>query len=143
MVLNSPHGIQRKGCAIEATDRGRRSPAYCSPSSCAVFFQQVPIVDVVMNGQQLDGRDAQRLQMPDRRLGSQAGKTPAQLFGNFWMQLSEAFDVQLVDRGLDQGVFGGRSSPQVKAGSITAASGARPHYRDRRTTGPPALSPNL
>ena len=53
--------------------------------------------NVVVHGQQLDGRDPQRLEVVDDRLGGDPGVRAAQLGGNVGMQHREAANVCLVD----------------------------------------------
>ena len=96
----------------------------------------MPIVDVMMNRQQFDRRDAEVEQMLDRRLRGQAGVGAAQLFRHFGMRLREALDVQFVDERL---VPGRARRPIVAPGEGTVDHGGQRgelrRCRARRTTG--------
>ena len=61
------------------------------------LFEQVLLVDVDVDGQQLHRRDAERLEMIERRLAHQAEIRAAQILGDAGMTPREATDVQLVD----------------------------------------------
>ena len=65
----------------------------------APLVQEVLVGDVV-DGQQLDRGDAERLEVRDGVLGGQAGVRPAQVLAHAGAQLREALDVRLVDHGL-------------------------------------------
>ena len=61
-----------------ARHRAQKIRWSCSPSSCAVPFDQMPVVDEVVDRHQFDGRDAERGQIIDHRGGRQAGIGAAQ-----------------------------------------------------------------
>ena len=60
----------------------------------------MPIVGVMMHGHQLDGGDAEALQVLDGRLGRQRFVGAAKCLRESLVQLGEALDVHLVDDGL-------------------------------------------
>ena len=78
----------------EEADRGV-APVVRQP----LRVEEVLVGDVV-HRQQLDRRDAERLQVRDRVLGGQPGVRPAQVLAHARAQLREALDVRLVDHGL-------------------------------------------
>jgi hypothetical protein len=61
------------------------------------------LVGHVVHGQELDGGDAQRLQVGDRLVGGQPGERAPQVLADARMARREALDVQLVDDGLVPG----------------------------------------
>ena len=124
IILNSLHGRLRRRPAWRSAVRGEEAERVVAPVVDQPLLDQEAVVDVVVDRQQLDGGDAQVEEVLDRRLGGQPGVGAAELLGHAGMQLREALDVDLVDERLVPGRPGGRSSPQVKAVSITAASGA-------------------
>ena len=81
--------IQRVGC--EEADRGV-APVVGEPA-----LDQVALVGDVMDRQQLDGGDAQRRQVLDRRIGGEACVGAAQILPHERVQLREALDVKFVD----------------------------------------------
>ena len=76
----------------------------------------MPFVDMVMHGQQLNRRDAQRDQMPHRRFATQARIGASQFIGDVGMELGKPFDMQLVNHRFVQGPAGRRVVPPGKGG---------------------------
>ena len=66
------------------------------------FVDQALVVQKVVHRHQLDGRDAELLQIRDARLGRQSRIGAAQVLRHVRMQLGEAFDVDFVDDGVAQ-----------------------------------------
>ena len=60
----------------------------------------MPLGGELLHRQQLDGGDAEVLQVVDDDRVTEAGVRPAQLLGDPVVQLGEALDVQLVDGGV-------------------------------------------
>jgi hypothetical protein len=63
---------------------------------------QERLVGDVVDGQQLDRGDPERLQVVERGLGRQAGVGPAQVLAHLGMAHGEALDVGLVDDGVGE-----------------------------------------
>ena len=93
-------GIGRGEIARVGREEAQRVVA---PVVDAALLDQEPLIDVVVNRQELDGRDAQVRQVLDRRLAGQAGIGAPQLLRHAGHELGEALDVQLVDDRLFPG----------------------------------------
>ena len=132
-----PGRVQRPDHHLELADGGLRARVgrvprvggeeaqrVVAPVVHQSLVDQEPVVDVIMDRQQLDGRDAQVAAGAGSRPRRPAPRRCPELLGHLRHQLREALDVQLVDERLVPGVSGRRSSPQVNAVSTTAASGA-------------------
>ena len=100
IVLNSR--ITSAGCVDRGVARlgGEERQRVVAPVVDQPAFEQDAVVGVHVNRQQLDGRDAELAQIANRRLGRQAGVRAAELLGNFFVELREAFDVHFVDERL-------------------------------------------
>ena len=68
-----------------------------APVVSQAFLEQMAVVDESVHRQQFDRRDAERLDVVDHRLRTEAGVGAAQLLVDLGIQLGEAFDVGLID----------------------------------------------
>ena len=73
-----------------------------APVVAQALLDEVRVVHELVHGQQLDGRDAERRQVADRRRMGEAGVRAAQLLGDVRVAHREALDVRLVDDRLVQ-----------------------------------------
>ena len=87
------------------------------------FFDQVAVVEEGLDRHQLDGGHAELHQMLDDVRIGEAGEGAAQLLGDVVARGGHALHVRFVDDRVGQAWRGGRSSPQVVAGSTTTHFG--------------------
>ena len=79
--------------------RGEETDRVVAPVIGELLLQQEIVVHKRMHRQQLDGRDAERLDVGDDLLVREAGEAAALAFGHLGMQLGIAPHVRLVDDG--------------------------------------------
>ena len=60
-------------------------------------FDEMPVIEMLVNGHQLDGRHAKGCQVTDGRLGREAEIRAPQRLRNVRVEFRESFDVKLVD----------------------------------------------
>ena len=89
--------VARRGIAGVGGQVADRGIPPVVPEAAAV---QELLRDRVMDGQQLDGADAEVRQVPDGGVGGESGVGAAQVLANAGMACGEALDVNLVDRRL-------------------------------------------
>src|SRR5262249_35859425 len=95
--------VQRVGRRLVSGLRGQERQRVVAPVVGQALLHQVPVLDEVVYWHQLDGRDAQGLQVLDGGLRTQAGEGAAQLFRDAGVTLREALDVELMNQRLVPG----------------------------------------
>ncbi len=88
-----------------ARHRRKEAERVVSPVVAQAAIEQEAFVDEVVNGQQLDGGDAELLEVIDAGFVGQAGISAAQFFGDFGIANAEAADVHFVDDRVGQRHF--------------------------------------
>ena len=119
-----PGGVQRADHLLELADllpavarrvlvvRGEISDRLVTPVVAQPARDQRGVVDELVDGQQLDGRDAELGQVIDDGGMRPARDTSPQLLGHVGMQLREPLDVELVDdRVLERRARGSVAAP--------------------------------
>ena len=100
------------------------------------LLRQMLVGEERMHRHQLDGGDAEPLQILNGRLGRKARISAAKRFRNLGMPLGEAFDVQLVNDGVaERKAERAGPLPNRNTDSRPRTSASRRRRRFRRTTG--------
>jgi len=96
-LLHLPAGLVDRGVLGVGSEEPE---GVVAPVVAQAALEQMRVVDELVDGHQLDGRDAQLLQVPDHRRLGEAGVGAAHLVGDLRMQLGQALHVGLVDQAL-------------------------------------------
>ncbi len=91
--------------------RGEEADGVVAPVVAEALLEQRVVLHELVHGHQLDGGDAELLQVLDDRRVRDARVGAALLLGDVGVRLGEALDVRLVDDGLVVGVLRGRGRP--------------------------------
>ena len=81
---------------------GEVAEGVVAPVVAQALVDEVAVVDEVMDGQELDGGDAELLEVVDAGGVAEAGVGAAQVLGDVGVALGEALDVDLVDDGVGE-----------------------------------------
>ncbi len=85
-----------------AGHRGEEAKGVVAPVVGEALVDEVAGVDEVMDGEELDGGDAELLEVVDAGRMGEAGVGAAEVLGHVGIALGEAFDVYLVDDGVGE-----------------------------------------
>ncbi len=133
-LAHAAFGVARGGVLVV---RGEEADGVVAPVVGEAFFEQELVVQMLVDGQELEAGDAEVLQVADDLRAGQPGVGAAQTGGHARMGAGEAFDVQFVEHGVRPGDERALVAPPVEVagddggfqGGGAVVHGARPGSR--------------